>query len=114
MEHGTTDFSFITLTSTGLGDVTPIRPYARSLATFEAIVGQLCIAVLIARLIGLEIEWRRERREAAPTPWASAASPADAQRAAGRMAQRPAGRVSSHDRRDRRRRPDNTVRRAEG
>ena len=114
MDHKYTYFSFITLTSTGFGDVTPIHPYARSLATFEAIVGQLCIAVLIARLIGLEIEWRRERREAAPAPWASPASPANAQRAAGRTALRPAGRGSSHDRGDRRRRPDNTVRRAEG
>ena len=51
-----------TLTSTGFGGVTPIHPHARSLATFEAIVGQLYIAVLIARLIGLEVEWRRERR----------------------------------------------------
>jgi Ion channel len=39
MEHGTTDFSFVTLTTTGLGDVTPIHPYARSLASFEAVVG---------------------------------------------------------------------------
>ena len=66
MEHKYTYFSFITLTSTGFGDVTPIHPYARSLAMFEAIVGQLYVAVLIARMIGLEIEWRRERREAAP------------------------------------------------
>ena len=69
MGHKDTCFSFITLTSTGFGDVTPIHPYARSLATFEAIVGQLDIAMLIARLIGLEIAWRRERRDAAPTPW---------------------------------------------
>jgi hypothetical protein len=72
MEHKYAHFSVITLTSTGFGDVTPIHPYARSLATFEAIVGQLCIAALIARLIGLEIEWCRERREAAPTPWRTA------------------------------------------
>ena len=56
-------FSFITLTSTGYGDITPIHPYSRSLATFEAIVGQLYLAVLIARLVGLEMEWRESLRE---------------------------------------------------
>ncbi len=65
IEHRFTYFSFITLTSTGYGDVTPVHPYVRSLATFEAIVGQLYIAVLIARLIGLEIEWRRVQRDEA-------------------------------------------------
>ena len=58
-------FSFVTLTTVGYGDVTPVHPYVRSLATFEAIVGQLYIAVLIARLIGLEIEWRRVQRDEA-------------------------------------------------
>jgi hypothetical protein len=55
-------YSFITLTSTGYGDITPLHPYARSLATFEAITGQLYLAVLIARLVGLEMEWREEQR----------------------------------------------------
>ena len=74
MEHRFVYFSYITLTSTGYGDITPVHPYVRTLATFEAIVGQLYIAVLIARLIGLEIEWRRvlregaEEREAPPAP----------------------------------------------
>jgi len=65
VEHKFAYFSFITLTSTGYGDITPVHPYVRSLATLEAIVGQLYIAVLIARLIGLEIEWRRAQREEA-------------------------------------------------
>ena len=56
-------YSFITLTSTGYGDITPLHPYARSLATFEAVVGQLYLAVLIARLVGLEMEWREAQRE---------------------------------------------------
>ena len=55
-------YSFITLTSTGYGDITPLHPYVRSLATFEAITGQLYLAVLIARLVGLEMEWREEQR----------------------------------------------------
>lgn len=56
-------YSFITLTSTGYGDITPLHPYTRSLATFEAVCGQLYLAVLIARLVGLEMEWREEQRD---------------------------------------------------
>jgi voltage-gated potassium channel Kch len=34
-------FSFVTLTTTGYGDIVPIHPYARSLANIEAVIGQL-------------------------------------------------------------------------
>jgi Ion channel len=56
-------FSFITLTSTGYGDITPVHPYARSLATMEALAGNLFLAVLVARLVGQEIDWRHEQRD---------------------------------------------------
>lgn len=56
-------FSFITLTSTGYGDITPLHPYARSLATLEALAGNLFLAVLVARLVGQEIDWRHEQRD---------------------------------------------------
>jgi hypothetical protein len=56
-------FSFITLTSLGYGDVVPIHPLARSLATLEALTGQLFLAILVARLVAMEIEWRQEQRE---------------------------------------------------
>lgn len=46
-------FSFVTLATLGYGDITPITPIARGLAVFEAIVGQLYLAVLVARLVGL-------------------------------------------------------------
>ncbi len=46
-------YSFVTLTTLGYGDVTPLTPRARSLAILEAIVGVLFVAVLIARLVGL-------------------------------------------------------------
>lgn len=55
-------FSFVTLTSTGYGDITPLHPYARSLATLEALFGGLFLTVLVARLVGLEMEWREEQR----------------------------------------------------
>jgi ion channel len=52
-------FSFVTLTSTGYGDIFPIHPVARSLCNFETILGQLYPATLLARLVSLEIEGRR-------------------------------------------------------
>jgi ion channel len=51
-------FSFTTLTTTGFGDIVPIHPYARSLASIEAIIGQLYPAILLARLVTLELENR--------------------------------------------------------
>ena len=44
-------FSFVTLTTVGYGDVQPVHPIARSLATLEAVVGPLYLAILIARLV---------------------------------------------------------------
>jgi hypothetical protein len=46
-------FSFVTLTTTGYGDVLPLTIQARSLATFEAITGQRYMAITVARLVGL-------------------------------------------------------------
>jgi hypothetical protein len=44
-------YSFVTLSTLGYGEVTPITRPARSLAALEAIVGQLYLAILIARLV---------------------------------------------------------------
>jgi hypothetical protein len=52
-------FSFVTLTSTGYGDIFPVHPVARSVCNFETILGQLYPATLLARLVSLEIEGRR-------------------------------------------------------
>lgn len=48
-------FSFVTLTSVGYGDLTPIGAQARSLAMLEGVIGQLYLAILIARLVGIHI-----------------------------------------------------------
>jgi hypothetical protein len=48
-------FSFATLTTLGYGDIVPVSAIARTLATLEAITGQLYLAVLVARLVGLHI-----------------------------------------------------------
>jgi voltage-gated potassium channel Kch len=46
-------FSFVTLATLGYGDITPAASAARALAVLEAVFGQLYLAVLIARLVGL-------------------------------------------------------------
>jgi Ion channel len=46
-------YSFVTLTTVGYGDVTPVHPVARSLAVAEALTGQLYPAILLARLVSL-------------------------------------------------------------
>jgi Ion channel len=52
-------FSLTTLTTTGYGDIAPLNPFARSLANLEAIIGQLYLAITIARLVTLQLEDRR-------------------------------------------------------
>lgn len=45
-------FSFVTLATLGYGDISPLGPTARGMAISEAILGQLYLAVLVARLVG--------------------------------------------------------------
>ncbi len=49
-------FSFITLTTLGYGDIVPVHPVAQSLVALEGLVGQLYPAVLIARLVALQLQ----------------------------------------------------------
>ena len=46
-------FSFITLSTVGYGDITPVSRIARWLAAMEAMTGMLYVAVLIARLVAV-------------------------------------------------------------
>lgn len=48
-------FSFVTLTTLGYGDVSPVLPVARFLAYIEALMGQFYIAVMVASLVGVRI-----------------------------------------------------------
>lgn len=50
-----TYFSLSTITTTGFGDLTPVHPLARSMASFEAVFGQLFPATLLARLVALQL-----------------------------------------------------------
>jgi hypothetical protein len=54
-------FSFVTLTTVGYGDIVATHPMARSLVLLEALVGQLFPAILLARLVSLELYARRAR-----------------------------------------------------
>jgi hypothetical protein len=47
--------SFTTLTSTGLSDVVPIKPFARSLVMIEQIAGLGYVAMVVSRLVGLTL-----------------------------------------------------------
>jgi len=45
--------SFTTVTSTGLSDITPVEPFARSLNMIEQVAGVAYIAMVVSRLVGL-------------------------------------------------------------
>jgi hypothetical protein len=49
-----TYYSFATLATLGMGDITPRSSLARTLSWIEAVLGQVYLAVLVARLIGLQ------------------------------------------------------------
>jgi uncharacterized membrane protein len=48
-------FSFTTLTTLGYGDIAGATPVAKNLSVLEALIGQIYLVVLVARLVGLEI-----------------------------------------------------------
>ena len=47
-----TYLSFVTLVTLGYGDIVPVTPWARSLATGEAVAGTLFLTTVIARIVG--------------------------------------------------------------
>ncbi len=48
-------FSFITLTTLGYGDMAPVKPVARGLSMVEALLGQIYLAVVIARVVAMSM-----------------------------------------------------------
>ena len=47
--------SFTNLSSTGLSDITPVKPFARSLVMIEQLAGLAYVAMLVSRLVGLTV-----------------------------------------------------------
>jgi hypothetical protein len=56
--HTLVYFSYVTLTTLGYGDISPVSNLARNLAVLEAITGTLFLAVLISRLVGSYVSSR--------------------------------------------------------
>jgi hypothetical protein len=48
-------YSFVTITTLGFGDITPLTDKASSLSILEAIVGQIYLVVLVAFLVGMHV-----------------------------------------------------------
>ena len=70
--------SFTTLSSTGLSDVVPVKPFARSVVMIEQVAGMLYIAMIVARMVGLTFA-RISRRDLGDAPTKSSVQhPADA------------------------------------
>ena len=57
-------YSFVTLSTLGYGDMTPTSAVARTFSWLEAIIGQLYLTVLIARLVGLHIAHEMKQKTA--------------------------------------------------
>ena len=53
-------FSFTTLTTVGYGSISPMSDTARMLSDIEAVIAQLFLAVVVARLVSLQIEHSRK------------------------------------------------------
>lgn len=49
-------YSFVTLTALAFGDILPITPISRTLATIEVMMGKFYIAILIARVVQFDID----------------------------------------------------------
>lgn len=50
--------SFTTLTSTGLSDVVPVLPHARSFVMIEQVAGVGFVAMVVSRMVGLAVQRR--------------------------------------------------------
>lgn len=62
MEHKLfelTYYSYVTLSTLGYGDITPVQPIVQTLAIIEALFGQFYIAILVAILVGTHISSSR-------------------------------------------------------
>jgi hypothetical protein len=61
-------YSFVTLTTLGYGDITPVAEHARTLAWFEALLGQLYLAVMVAGFVAVHISERMKEKIGSSPP----------------------------------------------
>lgn len=55
-------YSFVTITTLGYGDITPVNYMATNLAVLEAVVGQLYLVVLVAWLVGMYVSKKAKQQ----------------------------------------------------
>lgn len=53
-------YSFISLTTTGYGDIVPLTQAARYFSMLESFLGQIYLTVLVARLVGMHIAGKQK------------------------------------------------------
>ncbi len=56
-------FSYVTLSTLGYGDIVPLSRLARTMSVIEALLGQIYLAVIVARLIGMQISQQGVAKE---------------------------------------------------
>jgi hypothetical protein len=54
-------FSYVTITTLGYGDITPLNAKACALASTEALIGQIYLVVVVAWLVGMHVSERSRR-----------------------------------------------------
>jgi hypothetical protein len=56
-------FSLVTITTVGYGDMAPVSTVAQTLATMEALIGQVYLTILVARLVGMFLVHQQKPEE---------------------------------------------------
>lgn len=56
-------FSFVTMTTLGYGDITPVHSISRAWVSAQTVLGQLYLAIVMARFVGLYISDSRTGRK---------------------------------------------------
>lgn len=59
-------YSFVTMSTLGYGDITPVRPESQTLAFLLAVTGQLYVAIAIALLVGKYITHEKSYEDKVP------------------------------------------------